>query len=619
MKSAAAAALFSTSLLVSTSLLALSPAVAQEQSLPTPVAETEVPEDEVIAPQPDVNSLPVAGSGKQTVAPPEAPQSPAASAGAEPAEWDVSAPAGATIRQVPIQTDEGTWMDVDVAPDGQRIAFSMLGDIYTMPIAGGIPTRISEGLAWEVHPRFSPDGQRIAFTSDRGGGDNIWLMNADGSDKRQLTKEDFRLLNQPSWSPDGRYIVAKKHFTTGRSLGTGEIWLYHVAGGGGVKLVERPNEQHQKELGEPVYSPGGEAVYFTRNNTAGPIFEYAQDSNAGIFEIERYDLATGERTTVVSGYGGAVRPAPSPDGKSIAFVRRDRDQSQLWVKDIASGREQMIYGDLDLDVQETWAVTGVYPNMDWTPDSGAIVFWAGGKLRRVNADGSGAREIPFQVNDTRGVADAPHPVIPVAPDTFTTAIPRFATLSPDGRRIVFETLGKLYVKSTGGGSARRLTNNSEALELFPAFSRDGWKMAYIRWTDAGLGEIVVANSNGSGGRVITSQPGHYAAPRFSPDGSTIVFEKREGGYLNSPDYSENPGVYRVSASGGTPQLIARDTGSPQFGADNDRVFMVGSSEGKLQLISSDLSGEARRVHAQGELANDFRVSPDGRYLSLIHI
>ncbi|WBY15776.1 amidohydrolase family protein [Erythrobacteraceae bacterium WH01K] len=603
MKSIAAAAM------LSTSVLALSPLSAQDQRLPTPVEETEVPEDEVIAPQPEIDAMPAEGSGTPVNATRAAATPPAEG------EWDVNAPPGATIRQVPIRTDEGTWIDVDVSPDGRTVAFSLLGDIYTMPIGGGAPVRISEGLAWEVHPRFSPDGRRIAFTSDRGGGDNIWIMNADGSNKQQLTKEDFRLLNQPSWSPDGRFIVAKKHFTTGRSLGTGEIWLYHVSGGAGVKLVERPNEQHQKELGEPIYSPDGEAVYFTRNNTSGPIFEYAQDSTQGIFEIERYDLATGERTVAVSGYGGAVRPTPSPDGEKIAFVRRDKDQSQLWMKDIASGRETMIYGELDLDVQETWAVTGVYPNMDWTPDSRALVFWAGGKIRRVDADGSAATDIPFRIDDTRGIADAPHPVIPLAPDSFTTSIPRFAALSPDGRTIVFETLGKLYVRNAGGGTPRRLTNQADALELWPSFNRDGRRMVYVRWTDQGLGEIVVADADGRGGRTVTAQPGHYARPKFSPDGSTIVFEKREGGFLNSPDFSENPGVYSVPVGGGAPRLIARDTGSPQFGSANDRVFMLGRQNGNLQLISSDLSGEARRVHAQGELVNDFIVSPDGQHFA----
>ncbi|MGV2497121.1 amidohydrolase family protein [Pelagerythrobacter aerophilus] len=591
------------SLLFATSLSAQD---QEPQPSPNPVEEQEVD-----ASQGDEGPLPTEGSGEQVASSPVDP----AETAADKAKWDVTAPRGATIRQIPIRTDEGTWMDVDVSPDGSTVAFALLGDIYTMPISGGTPRRIAEGLAWEVQPRFSPDGSRIAFTSDRGGGDNIWLMNADGSDKRQVTKEKFRLLNQPTWSPDGRFIAAKKHFTTGRSAGTGEVWLYHVSGGSGVALVERASEQLQKELGEPIYAPDGSAIYYTRNVTPGPIFEYAQDSTQSMFEIERYDLKTGEVTTAVSGYGGSVRPNPSPDGKLLSFVRRDKDQSQLWVKNLETGEERMIYGDLDLDMQETWAVYGVYPNMDWTPDSRSVVFWAGGKLRRVNADGSGLGEIPFAIDDTRGVADAPHPVIPVAPDTFVAKMPKFATISPDGDRVVFASLGKLYVKDTAGGEPRRLTRQEEALELWPAWSRDGRQLTWVRWTDTGLGEIVVADANGRNVRTVTNQPGHYAVPQFSPDGRTLVFEKREGGDLTAPEYSEDPGVYRVPVSGGTPELIARDLGEPQFGADGERVFMLGRADGKLQLISADLNGEARRVHAQGELASDFRVSPNGEFFA----
>ena len=542
-----------------------------------------------------------------------AAQQPDATAGE--AEWDVNNPPGVEITQVPIRVDEGTWMDIDVSPDGRMIAFSMLGDIYTMPIAGGTPTRIAEGLAWEVQPRFSPDGSRIAFTSDRGGGDNIWLMNADGSDKRQLTDESFRLLNQPTWSPDGQFIAAKKHFTTGRSLGTGEVWLYHVSGGSGVALVERANEQLQKELGEPIYAPDSSAIYYTRNITPGNTFIYAQDSNTDLFNIERYDLETGEVTTAVSGLGGAVRPTPSPDGSMMAFVRRENTRSQLYVKDMETGEERMIYADLDQDVQETWAVTGVYPNMDWTPDSQSIVFWAGGKIRRVNADGSGAAEIPFAIDDTRGVLPAPHPVIPVASDTVDVTMARFAEVSPDGDTVVFESLGRLYTMPASGGTMRPLTGDDDALELFPSWSRDGDSIVYVRWTDEGLGEIRVIGSNGRGGRTVTNAPGHYTRPHFSPDGETIVFEKGEGGYLTAPEFSENPGIYRVSASGGDAELVIRGMSSPHFGASSDRIFMMGSEDGSQTLVSTDLNGNDRRTHAKGELVTSYHVSPTGKYVA----
>ena len=596
-------------------LLFAAPGYAQTPPQPVPpVEQTEAPEDKAADPLREPQPLPNPTQTPPVAVPVAAPVTGAARA--KPPKWDVNRPLGARIRQVPIKVDEGSWMDVDVSPDGRRVAFTLLGDIYTMPIEGGAATRIAEGLAWEVHPRFSPDGTRIAFTSDRGGGDNIWLMNANGSDKRQVTKEDFRLLNQPTWSPDGRFIVAKKHFTTGRSLGTGEIWLYHVSGGGGVLLVKRESEKHQKELGEPVYTPDGKGVYYTRNVTPGPIFQYAQDSNTNLFHIERYDLATGEVTAAVSGPGGSVRPAPSPDGKMIAFVRREATKSKLYVKDLASGQERKIYDALDQDVQETWAVSGVYPNMDWTPDSRSIVVWAGGKLRRVDATSGAARDIPFSVDDTRGVADAPHPQIEVAPERFVTKMPRFAEVSPDGRQVVFESLGKLWLKPAAGGAVRRLTSgNGGSFELFPSWSRDGRTIVFVDWTDAGLGRIRTVGARGGKARDVTSQPGHYARPHFSPDGRTIAFERRSGGSLTAPTYSDNPGVYRVATSGGVPVRVSKDAASPRFGAASDRLFMVGEKDGKRQLLSTDLNGEAQRVHASGELANDYAISPDGRMVA----
>jgi imidazolonepropionase-like amidohydrolase/Tol biopolymer transport system component len=544
-----------------------------------------------------------------------APASPPA-ADAKPDKWDVNAPPGLATRKVQIAVDEGSWMNVDVAPDGRTIAFDLLGDIYTMPIEGGTPTRIAEGLAYEHQPRFSPDGTRIAFVSDRAGGDNIWLMNRDGSDKKQISKEDFRLLNQPSWSPDGQFIVAKKHFTTGRSLGTGEVWLYHVSGGAGVPLVKKPNERHQKELGEPIFAADGKSVFYTRNVTPGAIFEYAQDSNTDLFHIERYSLEDGKVSTAASGPGGAVRPTPSPDGKRLAFVRREGTQSKLYVKDLASGTEKKVYDALDQDVQETWAVTGVYPNMAWTPDSRDILFWSGGKLRRVSGAGGDARIIPFSVNDDRTIVDATHPAVEVAPDSFVTKMPRWAEVSPDGRSVVFETLGKLWVKPAAGGGARRLTGaKDDAMEAWPSWSRDGKSLVFVRWTDGGMGEIHVVGAGGGASRKLTTTPGHYAEPRFSPDGKTIVFERRGSGGLTSARWSEDPGVYRIAASGGAAERISSDGAKPQFAATSDRVFMVTAGDGKSQLVSTDMSGQDKRVHANGELVSDYEISPDGRTLA----
>ena len=87
-------------------------------------------------------------------------------------------------RKVTFTTDEGTWMSLDLSPDGSTLAFDLLGDIYTVPVAGGKAKAITRGPAFDWHPRFSPDGKSIAFTSDRSGIDNLWLMSAGGGNPR---------------------------------------------------------------------------------------------------------------------------------------------------------------------------------------------------------------------------------------------------------------------------------------------------------------------------------------------------------------------------------------------------------------------------------------------------
>ena len=194
-------------------------------------------------------------------------------------KWDVTAAHGPT-NTVSFTTTEGTWMNLDVSPDGQEIVFDLLGDLYVVPATGGKAKRLTSGPAFDVQPRFSPDGTRIAFTSDRAGGDNLWTMKRDGSDPKQVTKETFRLLNGPAWTPDGQYLLARKHFTSTRSLGAGEVWMYHASGEatGGLQLTKRKNDQ-QDQGNEIAVSPDGRYVYFSEDVSGGSTFQYNKDPN----------------------------------------------------------------------------------------------------------------------------------------------------------------------------------------------------------------------------------------------------------------------------------------------------------------------------------------------------
>jgi imidazolonepropionase-like amidohydrolase/Tol biopolymer transport system component len=547
------------------------------------------------------------------VAPDEAPVAtpPSDEAKAEDAKWDVQNPPG-PARDIPIDVTRGTWMSVDVSPDGRTIVFDLLGDIYVMPISGGEARAIASGVAWDMQPKWSPDGRHIAFTSDRAGGDNIWIMEADGSNPTQVSKESFRLLNQPEWTPDGQFIVARKHFTSARSLGAGELWMYHRSGGGGVQMTERRTQQ--KDTGEPAVSPDGRYLYFSDDATPGNTFEYSKDVNGQIYIIRRLDRQTGEIDPYITGPGGSIRPTPSPDGKSIAFIRRVRYQSVLYVMDIESGRETPVFSGLDRDLQETWAIHGVYPAISWTPDNRSIVFWADGRIQKVEVASGTVSDIPFHVADTRRVQDAVRFPVEVAPDSFETKMIRWARPSPDGSKVVFEALGSLWIRDLPTGQARRLTRQNDHFELYPNWSRDGRSIVYTTWDDQQLGTVRVVPASGGVGRVVTRRPGHYIEPTFSPDGRTIVFRKVNDGFLTTALWGRDPGVYRVAAAGGEAVLITGEGAHPQFGADGDRLFLTGRDGDKRTLISVDMDGSDARTHLTSDWAAEFAVSPDGNWI-----
>ncbi|MBS3744685.1 MAG: PD40 domain-containing protein, partial [Wenzhouxiangellaceae bacterium] len=230
-------------------------------------------------------------------------------------DWSVQEPPG-EWQSIEVDADEVSWSTVDVSPDGEFLVFDFLGDLYRLPIDGGEAVALTEGIAWDFQPRFSPDGSRVAFISDRSGAENVWTMSADGDELRQVTEESEQLLHNPAWTPDGDFIAARKGYVSRRSIPAGSIWLYHRNGGSGVELVERLHgEQSQKNIAEPAFSPDGRHLYYSQDTTGGTAWEYNKDANQGVFAIRRLDRETGETDTVVSGPGGAVRPVVSPDGK----------------------------------------------------------------------------------------------------------------------------------------------------------------------------------------------------------------------------------------------------------------------------------------------------------------
>lgn len=519
--------------------------------------------------------------------------------------WDVNQAFGPTD-SVRFETDEATWMTVDISPDGKTLVFDVLGDIYTMSVDGGTAKALTRGLAMDVQPRFSPDGKHISFTSDRGGGDNIWVMDTDGQNPRQVTKESYRLLNNAVWTPDGRFLIARKHFSSRRSLGAGELWMYHSSGGSGIQLTKRKNEQ--QDLGEPSVSPDGKYVYFSEDVSPGGFFDYNRDPHSGIYAIRRLDLDSGEVETMISGTGGAARPEISPDGKRLAFVRRIAEKTVLHMADLASGALTPLYDGMDHDQQEAWAIFGVYPGFTWLPDGSGLIFWAGGKLKRLDLASGHVSDIPFKVSVESEVIQAVR-MTPNLEDQ-TARVIRDAATSPDGKWLVFSALGSLWKKSLPSGKPTRLTD-SNAFEYEPAFNATGTQIVFTQWHDDSQGAVCVVDLKGSLVRTLNTGPGFFYEPSFTPDGKSVVYRKGRGngllGYLNQ----SQQGIYRLDLQGEEAVLISEEGRQPKVMGRDNRVYYLNGWGQRKTYKSVALDGSDVQEHLSLKYVTDVVPSPEG--------
>lgn len=233
------------------------------------------------------------------------------------ASWDTTLARGET-RTIDFTTAEGSWMSLDISPDGRSIVFDLLGHIYRIPIDGGQAECLTQdsGIAVNFHPRYSPDGRSIAFISERGGYNNLWIMALDGSPPRLVASEPNVLVSAPLWNRDGRSIVAQRLNTrvagnyVGASLG---LWEYPVTGGSPRRLTA----ESMLAASFPSLSAAGDSLFFHffAGSDRGNI-----DLTKGDFRIARQRTGATDRPNQVLTDG--IAPVVSPDGKWLAFARR---------------------------------------------------------------------------------------------------------------------------------------------------------------------------------------------------------------------------------------------------------------------------------------------------------
>lgn len=536
--------------------------------------------------------------------------------------WNIEDPHG-SYKNISFVTDEATWLHLDVHPSGDRIVFSILGDLYILPIGGGKAERITSGVASDVQPRFSPDGQWIAFASDRGGLENIWICDITGGNVRPISNEKSSSVSAPAWTTDGNYIIARKRLTDTSSLGTVELWMWHVKGGQGVQVTKR---EEQPDAADPVSSADGRFIYFSARDSR---YKYSRNVNEGIWQIKRLDRVTGQVTQLTNEFGGAAAPVPSRDGRLLAFTRRVRAKTQLELYDLDSGATRVVATDLERDAQEGFAFHGTFPGYGWTRDNKSLIVTSGGKIVKINVD-SGAREaIPFEAAVEQRVTDAARFNNKAVQDRVRARIVRWPVESPDGKTLIFSALGHLYKMALPGGAPSRLTN-LEDLEFCPSFSQDGSKIVFVTFGEH-AGGIWVQELSGGAPRLVSKIPAQYANPTFSPDGSKIVYLQGSGATLRDGDTSSELwlDIRWMDATGGESNYVTsvknrgtnRRMARPTFNKSAERIYFIDdeptgkpSDPPRTVLYSIQTDGKDKRAHLKFAKAEEVTVSPDENWV-----
>ncbi|MGE0555553.1 MAG: amidohydrolase family protein [Gemmatimonadales bacterium] len=564
---------------------------------------------------------------------------PAIAAGQPADRWSVTDPRGAT-RTIDFETSEGTWMSVDIAPDGSWVVFDLLGHVYRVSSSGGPARALTQesGIAVNFQPRIAPDGRTIAFISDRDGRNNLWLMDADGGNPRRVSPADVPVTH-PAWSPDGEYVLVE------RDPG---IWMYHRGGGQGIELVGR----EPAGAGWPSMSRDGRSVYFgTRPRVDG-----LGGVLAGSAQLARLDLETGKIHALTYGVtgetvrfssGGGAAPEVSPDGRWLAFARPIPDGTltyrghtigprwALWLRDLVTGAERLLLDPIEFAASENRKVHQLLPGYSWSADARSIVVAQGGGLRRVDVASGRVDTIRFTARVHRVVSEQAYAPGRIRDDSLEVRFMRWPTASPDGRALAVQALGRIWIRRGPGADLERLTPAEFApFEYAPTWSPDGRWIAFTTWDDSSGGQVWRAPVGGGPPVRLSRESGEYVHPVWRADGAELLVARGSGATARGQGMMFNAwyDVVRLDVATGdqvtvaTVDLVGEGIGSA---FNNVRTQAVRASYGPagriwfpelrpstegggMALVSVMPRGGDRRIHAVLPLADEVVPSPDGR-------
>jgi tricorn protease len=486
----------------------------------------------------------------------------------------------------------------DISPDGKLVAFSYLGDVWTVEAIGGVARPVTMHEAHDVNPVFSPDGRWIAFSSNRHGQYDVFVVPAVGGRPRRLTFDSGQDM-VCGWTPDGKGVV----FSSTRSPAfpsNVETYVVPFEGGAERKLP-------LFEAKEAHFSPTGSAVAFVRGPGTWYRRGYRGSSNDDVW-LASPDGSVQRRLTTFDGQDGS--PMWSPDGRKLYYVTENgstRGCANVVCQDV-SGSEGKGLIRLTTHEDDTVRRARISGNGEW------IVYECGGDLWVVATRGGvPPRKLAIEVhaddksNTERSV-------------TFARDASEFA-LSPDEDHAVISVQGELFltrVPNPPGTKATRLTD-SPAYDHGASFSPDGKSILFasdrtgvqelylLEPDDPEHPELTKAHKFKT--KQLTHTPEEESAATFSPKGDRIAFIRSGKLWTMKPDGTGEKAIVDQ-------QQVREYDWSPD-GAHLVVSRMDGSFASELYVVAADGSSPPRNVTRYATYNEDVVWSPSGNRIAFI--
>ena len=499
-------------------------------------------------------------------------------------------------RTISFETTEATYLDVDVSPDGQKIVFDILGDIYLLPIIGGEAKQLTRDMANNRRPTWSPNGRYIAYISDRTGGRHLTVMNADGSFPRALEQSDEQIppanavstdqSKKPLWLPNGDFVAVGKD-------------LYNVWGG----KYSLPFQDDKKDI---QYSRDGKLVYY-------------RDEKG----IHQYSWKTKVDSIIAMLPSECIDFQVSPDGRLLTYVFPRGVESEFRARSLVNGRDECVVRSIDKHRIFT-------EHYSFTADSKTVILGFGGKIHRINLTTGADDTIPFRAHVSADLGPLDYHTFRVTNDSFRVAYTRSANSSPDGRHLVFSALNRIYTMELPNGKPKELINQ-DAGQFHPIYSPDGEWIAFVTWSDIEGGFLWRVPANGGKPQKLTPVQGFYQHPVWSPDGKFLAVIRQDPDKFKDRALIPLGDLLIVPATGGPSRKITDSLpGDNELSFSQDGKHLIFMQDSRHvdryerpvpQLYSISIEERKEQILAVSDTKTLYSkleqvsISPNGRYIS----